>query len=211
MWAEASRRSPRSDQGRHRHRGFINPSCFPEQFSVWQQRLDFSLRLSGRLGASDPLIRRVMPRESRVFAGCACSSLCSTTREAGLFSGKCSVTLTVTLEKDFMAAHGQLQHPQQRQFHCSLCAIAEPVWHPCLLACLKGGWHLIPSCAVPCHTGFYVLGKTESAAEAAFTLPGGLVVPSVEIITFQAVGAMQAARQNCMSKNSKWDAAASQM
>lgn len=77
------------------------------------------------------------PRESRVFAGCACSSLCSTTREAGLFSGKCSVTLTVTLEKDFMAAHGQLQHPQQRQFHCSLCAIAEPVWHPCLLACLK--------------------------------------------------------------------------
>lgn len=75
----------------------------------------------------------------------------------------------------------------------------------------EGGWHLIPSCAVPCHTGFYVLGKTESAAEAAFTLPGGLVVPSVEIITFQAVGAMQAARQNCMSKNSKWDAAASQM
>lgn len=59
--------------------------------------------------------------------------------------------------------------------------------------------------------GFYAPGETESAAEAAFTLPGGLVVPSVEIITFQAVGVLQAARQNCMNKNSKWDVAASQM
>lgn len=64
---------------------------------------------------------------------------------------------------------------------------------------------MISSCAVPCHMGFYALGKTESAAEAAFALPGGLVVPSMEIITFQAVGIMQAASQNCTNKNSKRD------
>lgn len=122
----------------------MNPSCFPGQFSVWQQGLDFSLRHSQAHWV--PLIsweiRRVMPRQTGVFADCACTSLCPTMTKADLFSGKCSVTLNVTLEKNFMAAHGQLWHSQQWQFHCRLCAIAEPVWHPCLVACLKeaGTW-----------------------------------------------------------------------
>lgn len=194
MWVKASRGSPHSDQGHHRHRGLMNPSCFPEQFSVWQPGLDFSLRHSQADWV--PLIpweiRRVMPRETRVFADCACTSLCCTMSKADLFSQQCSATLAVTLEKNFTATQGQLQHSQQWQVHCRLCAPLASV--PAGLS--EGGWHLISSYAAPCHASFYALGKTESAAEAAFSLPGGLAVPSVEIITFQAVGVMQAACQN---------------
>lgn len=140
---------------------------------------------------------------------CLCSATSSTTSKADLFSGKCSVTPTVTLEKNFMAAHGQLEHSQQWQFHCRLCAIAEPVWHPCLLVCLLELASVFQLCCPMSHR-FLCPGENEYAAEAAFTLPGGPVVPSVEKITFEAVGVMQAASQNHMNKNSKWDGAASQ-
>lgn len=70
--------------------------------------------------------------------------------EESWLPGQCSVTLTVTLEKDCMAAPGQLQHSQLWQFHCRLCAIAEPVWHPFLLACVKeaGVWFPAVLCRV---------------------------------------------------------------
>lgn len=110
-------------------------------------RAGFQLEtLTGRLSAFGPLGDQESHAEGSLDVCWLCLlSLCSTRSKADLFSGKCSVTLTVTLERNFVVAHAQFEYSLQWQSHCTLCATAEPVWHPCLLVCLKGAGIWFPA------------------------------------------------------------------
>lgn len=72
-----------------------------------------------------------------------------------------------------------------------------------------GGWRSTIACAARAslHVRCRELNLLCVRATVASPLPEGLGVRSMEIITFQAFGVMQAASQNCTNKNSKQDVA----